>query len=259
MRGLDMTNLFASEIDLGLASEVQQMLFPKSMPVCRWCCMGVKNRMARGLGGDYFELIDLPDGCQVVFLGDVTGHGVQASVVMALLYGFLHRAARTGCEPGETVAQVNEFLFSFARRSHKLDHFFSTTLFYGVINPVTFEMRYVNAGQVTPLVRRGRRLLRLASTAQPLGYFSRPEIDMDTFLFEPHDRLLLVTDGIVESFNDRQEVFGGERVAQLLLKHPGGHRDFLEELFRALAEFGASDPPEDDCTAITIDFRQPET
>jgi serine phosphatase RsbU (regulator of sigma subunit) len=254
-----MATFSPTETELGLASEVQQMLFPKSMPRCHWCCVGVKNRMARGLGGDYFEFIGLPDGCQVVFLGDVTGHGVQASVVMALLYGFLHRAARTGCEPRETVAQVNDFLFSFARRSHKLDHFFSTTLFYSVINPVTFEMRYVNAGQVTPLVLRGHKLFRLASTAQPLGYFAHPEIAMASFRFEPHDRLLLFTDGIVEAFNGRQELFGSERIERLLLNHHGRHHEFLDDLFRELALFGAPDPPEDDCTAIAIDFRQRET
>ena len=84
-----------SEFDLNvkLAAEVQELLFPKSSPLCEWCCMGVKFRMAQGLGGDYFDFITAPDGCQFIMIGDVTGHGLHASVVMSLLYGFIYRAS----------------------------------------------------------------------------------------------------------------------------------------------------------------------
>ena len=85
--------------DVDLASSVQQLLFPKSSPVCSWCCIGVKNRMANGLGGDYFDFITMPDDCQTLLVGDVTGHGLSASVVMSLIYGFIHRAALESCSP----------------------------------------------------------------------------------------------------------------------------------------------------------------
>ena len=77
-----MTNRLAEDLDL--AGQVQRLLFPKSSPICDWNCIGVKNRMARSLGGDYFDFITMPDNCQIVFIGDVTGHGLHASVVMSL-------------------------------------------------------------------------------------------------------------------------------------------------------------------------------
>ncbi len=249
-----MANLPTIDLDLDLASKVQRLLFPKSSPLCDWGCMGVKNRMALGLGGDFFEFIALPDGCQVVFLGDVTGHGLQASVVMSLLYGYLHRASTSGCLPKQTVADANAFLQFFAKRSRKFDHYFSATLFYSIIDPASLLMIYVNAGHVAPLVKRGDEVFALQSTASPLGYFSDPELEVATFQFEVGDRLLLYTDGLSDSFNSSGQFFGSERIEQLLLNHPDPHLEFLERLFAALHEFGAPDPPDDDCTAIVIDL-----
>lgn len=253
-----MTVLPQIKADLDLASEVQQLLFPKSSPLCNWCCIGVKNRMARGLGGDYFDFIRLPDGCQVVFLGDVTGHGLQASVIMALLYGFIHRGTAEGCDPLDMASRVNDFLFSFARRSRRLDYFFSTTLFYAVIDPGSLEIRYINSGQVTPLVRSGRKITRLGVTGQPLGYFEHPDVAVARFQFHRGDRFLLYTDGIVEAVDSKGRAFGVKRLERLLKQHKGDHLDFLDFIHRALADFGAPDPPRDDCTAIAIDFHPPE-
>lgn len=119
------------DLDLDLATGVQQLLFPKSSPICSWSCIGVKNRMAQGVGGDYFDFITLADGCQLVFLGDVTGHGLQASLVMGMLYGFIHRSAIEDCDPLRVGKEINTFLRYFAKRSEYLDHYFSSTLFSG--------------------------------------------------------------------------------------------------------------------------------
>jgi serine phosphatase RsbU (regulator of sigma subunit) len=240
--------------DVDLASSVQQLLFPKSSPLCSWCCIGVKNRMARGLGGDYFDFITMPDDCQMLLVGDVTGHGLSASVVMALIYGFMHRAALESCAPQQTACGINRFLRSFARRSRRLDHYFSSTLFYAVIEPETRQMSYLNCGQVPPLIRRGSELFRLHATGPPLGFFDDPDLVPGQFQFQRGDRLLIYTDGIVEATNRAGHQFGDRGVAELLLDADGDHLEFLEQLFERMAAFGASDPPADDCTAIVIDF-----
>jgi serine phosphatase RsbU (regulator of sigma subunit) len=116
-------------------------------------------------------------------------------------------------------------------------------------------MHYVNAGHVAPRVKRGEEILALAATAQPLGYFAEPELAMDTFQLCAGDRLLLLTDGISESFNSQGQVFGIERVEALLRENDVDRLDFLDLLFQALLDFGASDPPGDDCTAIVIDLQ----
>jgi phosphoserine phosphatase RsbU/P len=246
--------------DLNLASKVQQLLLPKSSPVCTWCCIGVKNRMASGLGGDYFDFITMPDECQSLFIGDVTGHGLHASVVMSLIYGFIHRAARSECAPLELAQQVNSFLIEFARRSETIDHYFSSSLFFGIIDPGTLDMHYVNAGHVPALVLRNGVIRELNSTAPPLGFFDTPEMQMESFSFARGDRLLFYTDGITEAVNADGEQFGHDRLKRFLQANSDAdYMELLDRLFLALKEFGAPDPPQDDCTGIVIDVHGPLT
>lgn len=247
-----MTNRLADDLDL--AGQVQRLLFPKSSPVCDWNCIGVKNRMARSLGGDFFDFITMPDNCQIVFIGDVTGHGLHASVVMSLLYGFIYRSAMQVCSALDVVRQANRFLQTFAARSQDLDYFFSSTLFFGIIAPDTLEMQYVNAGHPAPLVLRGERQMALEPTAPPVGFLDDPEITMNTFRFAKNDRLLLFTDGITERANPEGELFGLERLKLLLLRERVDHLAFLDRLFDALHLFGGGDVLRDDCTAIVIDL-----
>lgn len=243
-------------IDLDLASHVQQLLFPKTSPVCTWCCIGTENRMAQGLGGDFFDFITMPDGGQALFIGDVTGHGVHASLVMSLLYGFLHRYSQERCSPLEMVRQTNTFLQTFAARSQEFDHFFSSSLFCGIIDPRTLQMEYVNAGHPAPLVRRGEGVVSLLSTGPPVGFFDEPEMTMGTFTFCEEDRFFLFTDGITEAARHDGTPFGRERLQELLVEHRGDHFSFLDGVFSALREFDAADSPRDDCTAIVIDFHR---
>ncbi len=242
------------DLDVKLAAEVQKLLFPKSSPLCDWCCMGVKFRMAGGLGGDYFDFISLPDGCQFVMIGDVTGHGLHASVVMSLLYGFIYRASINRCDPLRVAGDVNAFLENFAKRSWELDHYFSTTLFCGMINPRTLEMHYVNAGHVPPMVRRGLEVLELSATAAPLGFFENPDISAGHFQFSRGDRLFLYTDGVVETFNGTGEFFGTGAVKDILLRDGSDHLTFLDHLFVDLDNFSGGGPITDDRTAIVIDL-----
>lgn len=248
-------NGLIDDIDLDLAEKVQQLLLPKSSPACTWCCIGVKNRMASGLGGDYFDFITTPDNCQLMFIGDVTGHGLHASVVMSLIYGFIHRSALGNCAPLDLVKNVNRFLIEFSRRSEVIDQYFSSSLFYGIISPETLNMHYVNAGHVPALVLRNGDVEQLESTGPPVGFFETAEMQLQTFSFKKGDRLLLYTDGILEAANAKGEMYGLERL-KLLLKGftEADHLEFLGVLFKALMDFGVSDPPEDDCSAIVLDF-----
>ncbi len=242
--------------DLDLATATQQLLFPRSSPVCSWCCIGVKNQMAQGLGGDYFDFIEMRDGCQALYLGDVTGHGLHASIIMSLIYGFIHSASLDKCDPLAVVTGINQFLRNFASRSEKFDHFFSTTLFFAILDPKSLKMHYINCGHVNPLVRHKKMLHRLETTAPPLGFFKEPEIEQGSFNFTIGDRLLLYTDGLSEAANPSGEQFGNDRIESLLLENNGDHIEFLDTLYQRCIEFGCEQPPEDDCTAIILDFNK---
>jgi len=251
-------NIEVNGIDYELAESVQQLLLPKSSPLCTWCCIGVNNRMAAGLGGDYFDFITMPDQCQALFIGDVTGHGLHASVVMSLIYGFIHRAAMGECNPLELVQQVNSFLIKFGGRSKTIDQYFSSSLFYSIIHPVTLNMHYVNAGHVAGLVLRDGVVTELPSTGPPVGFFPEPEIHLQKFSLKKNDRLLLVTDGLIETANSEGELFGLDKMKELLLCHGDtDYQVFLDLIFKAQLDYGNAELPEDDCSAIVIDFHGP--
>jgi sigma-B regulation protein RsbU (phosphoserine phosphatase) len=212
--------------------------------------------MAEVLGGDFYDFIELDNGSQVLFIGDVTGHGLHASVVMSLVYGFIHRAVREECSPLEVVAELNSFLRTFARRSEVLDHFFSATLFFGVIDPNSLLMDYVNAGHPAGLVRRDDDLFRLPATGHPVGYFDQPVFRLSRFQFARCDRLLLYTDGLLDSSNALGEMFGADRLDSVFRRLDGDHKIFLERLFIEIENFLAGQAPFDDCTAIVVDLHE---
>ncbi len=241
--------------EMKLAREVERLLFPKSSPACDWNCIGVRNRTAGVLGGDYFDYATLPDGSQALFIGDVTGHGLHASLVMSLVYGFIHAAIDVGAL-SELATQVNAFLLHFAERSQTFDQYFSTTLFLAVIDPQSLAMEYVNAGHVPPLVRRGGEVIELSPTTQPLGYFETIDTAAESFRLAPGDRLLLYTDGIVEALGASGERFGAKRLREVLMENMSDHLEFLSRLFQSLRDFGIADPPEDDCSALVIDIQR---
>lgn len=210
--------------------------------------------MAEVLGGDFYDFIELDDGCQVVFIGDVTGHGLHASVVMSLAYGFIHRALQGECNPHAVVAELNTFLRTFARRSQVIDHLFSATLFFSVIDPRSLTMHYVNAGHPAGLVRRRDTLLRLPATSHPVGYFDQAEFKVSRFQLEVGDRLLLYTDGVLDSCNPADEMYGAARLDNAFGRLDGDHMLFLERLFTEINDYLDGQPPFDDCTAIVVDL-----
>lgn len=240
--------------EVKLAGDVQNLLLPKNAPSCRWLSMAARNRMANVLGGDFYDIIELEDGCLVLFVGDVTGHGLHASVVMALVYGFMHRAVQGVCDPFEVVSALNRFLRTFAQRSERLDYFFSSTLFFGVIDPQSKIMSYINAGHPAGLVKRGEDLLRLPVTSHPVGYFEQANFQVDSFQFADQDRLLLYTDGVIDSSNSQGDMFGAERLDRAFQRQEGNHRVLLDSLFDEIRDFVEGQPLFDDCTVIVLDF-----
>jgi serine phosphatase RsbU (regulator of sigma subunit) len=242
--------------EIKLAGEVQKLLMPKSSPLSNWCSMFARNRMADVLGGDFYDFIELADGCQVVLVGDVTGHGLHASVVMSLMYGFIHHAARESCNPNPVVTDLNAFLRSFAKRSELLDHYFSATLFFGVVDPRTLTMHYVNAGHPAGLVRRGDELLRLPATSHPVGYFDQAHFRTGVFHFTSVDRFLLYTDGLINCTNQQEEMFGSRRLDETFRSFSGDHMLFLDRLFAEIDQFQAGQSSFDDCTAVVMDFHK---
>src|SRR5262249_2311890 len=163
---------------------------------------------AQETGGDYFDFIPMPDGHWGIVIGDASGHGIGAALLIAETRAYLRALALTNTDPGQVLDSVNQRLFE----DITADHF--VTLFIGRLHPLTRSLVYRNAGHWRAYVLDGQGAVKmvLQSTGFPLG-----AIDTGVFpnspavRLEPGDLLLLLSDGIVEAPAGDRHLFGIER------------------------------------------------
>jgi phosphoserine phosphatase RsbU/P len=208
---LEVADRLSLKGDLEVARDIQLAMLPSGT----WSTGAVAacglTRPANTVGGDFYDILPLPDGRLVIAVGDVAGKGSPAALLMALLLAILRTLVDEGLEAGELVRRLNVQVARHAPASRFI------TLFYGVYEPLSGKLSYVNAGHMPPLVRRAvtGRSERLASTGIALGMFEESAYQAESVSLEPGDLLVLYSDGITEAENPRGEPFedaGLERV-----------------------------------------------
>ncbi len=203
---------------------------------------------AREVGGDFFNYFLVPEGRLALVVGDVSGKGVSAALLMANIQATLR--ARLPLE--RDLAALADAIDRDVDRSTPRGVF--VTLFAGVIEPDGSTLRYVNAGHNPQFVlRRSGEIERLSGTGLPIGLFAGHGYTERTVPLGDGDHLLFYTDGIVEAENERGEDFGIERLEALLA---GGSADGVDELLvrveRAVREFRGAAEPIDDATLMAV-------
>jgi sigma-B regulation protein RsbU (phosphoserine phosphatase) len=152
------------------------------------------TRPANTVGGDFYDVLTLPDGRIIVTLGDVAGKGSPAALLMALLLAVLRTLVDEGLEPSALVHRLNTQICRHSPASRFI------TLFYAVYTPATGDLTYVNAGQNPPLIRRrDGRFERLGPTGVALGMFEHSTFGSTTTTLTQGDTLVLYSDGITEA------------------------------------------------------------
>ena len=209
---LEVADRLSLKGELEVAREIQLAMLPRGtyavgdLEIC-----GV-TRPANTVGGDFYDVLPLPDGRIIVTLGDVAGKGSPAALLMALLLAVLRTLVDEAMEAPALMRRLNAQICRHSPSSRFI------TLFYGVYTPATGALTYVNAGQTPPLLRRrDGRFERLAGTGVALGMFEGSEFaSVDTTL-EPGDMLVMYSDGITEAEDPRSQPFdeaGLERVVE---------------------------------------------
>jgi serine phosphatase RsbU (regulator of sigma subunit) len=234
--------------ELELCRRIQSELLPKKPALYPFAELQGVSIPAHELGGDFFNYFDLPRGEVALFMGDVSGKGVPAALLMANLQATLK--ARIPLETD---------LAAFARQ---LDRDVETstppevylTLFLGILDPARRELRYVNAGHESPfLLRRDGRLERLDPTGRPIGLMSGGTYTEKTVALEAGDRLFLYTDGLVDAENETGAVFGPARLESLLAgAGVAGAADLLAQVERAYQEHRGRQDAADDATLLVL-------
>jgi serine phosphatase RsbU (regulator of sigma subunit) len=232
--------------ELKIAQLIQQQFLPKELPDLPSWHVAAFYRPARTVGGDFYDFIPLPDGRVMFVVGDVTDKGVPAALVMASTHSLLRDAAPRLIEPGKVLGHVNDMLCVDIPA-----HMFVTCLAL-VLDPVSGEIEFANAGHDVPYVRTQGGVEELRARGMPLGLMPGMDYEQKRFQFEPGDCALLHSDGLAEAHAPDREMFGFPRVAQLVGKGPSGE-GLIDLCLTELGNFtGPDHEQEDDITLVSL-------
>ena len=241
---------------LALAKEIQQELLPTAAPQCAAFDMAGRSLYCDETGGDYYDFINLETGESRrygVTVGDVSGHGIGAALVMAAARGIL-RSLTDQDEEIQLARLCNHLNRHLARDT--ADNYFMT-LFYGVLEPERLCMNWISAGHAPLFLYQNGSVRELDSSGIPLGVVETAEYDLEPEIrFQPGDILLIGTDGLWETQNPAGAFFGTDRVAELLEQYAADSAaQLVERLVRELDDFRAGRPADDDITLMVIKAR----
>src|SRR5438105_2790340 len=201
--------------ELDIAKQVQARLFPQTLPPLKTLEYAGLCRQARQVGGDYYDFLDLGGERLGFVIGDISGKGIAAALLMANLQANLRSQSAIAVDQPERLLRSVNQLFCDNTTNGAF-----ATLFSADYNDAARRLRYANCGHLPALLIRGdNSLARLESTATVLGVFKKWDCEISEVEMSPGDMLALYTDGITESFNDAGEEFGEERLVAALCRH----------------------------------------
>ena len=215
------------EHELALASDIQQNLLPSQAPQIQGWDIAGMNTPCYTIGGDYFDYISKPSGRLAFALGDVSGKGAGAALMMMVLRATVHAGCQQqGNDVVSILSQTNQVMY------HNTPEHAYVTFFLGDLDPRTGELLYVNAGHIPPIVYRAKsgEADRLETGGTVVGMFESVPYEQGKTTLEPGDMLVVFTDGISESWGEdgeeiRRRPIGGGVEEPLQALSPGDDGD----------------------------------
>src|SRR5215204_6132069 len=238
-----------AEQELQVARRIQQASLPQEVPPLEGWQINPYFRPAREVGGDFYEFFELPNGQLGFAVGDATGKGVPAALVMTATCAFLGGVATaSGSSPGEVLAQVNEAVLA------RIPANMFVTCFYGVLDPSSGHFSYANAGHNLPCCCHVEGAsTELKARGMPLGLMPGMSYEEHETILTVGESVLFYTDGLTEAHNSQGEMFGTPRLRSLLSDRFESRRDLSTALVKELRRFtGEGWEQEDDITLLTL-------
>jgi predicted ester cyclase len=234
--------------ELQVARRIQQASLPKEVPELLGWAIAPHYRPAREVGGDFYDFHLLSDNRVGLVVGDATGKGVPAALVMATTSGMLRAVSQAlnSSSPSEVLTRVNEALCSNIAPN------MFVTCFYAILNPETGHLTYANAGHDLPYVRHGSDAEELRARGMPLGLMPGMDYEEKETILQVGESALFYSDGLVEAHDPKGGMFGFPRLRELVAEH-GEERSLGEFLLEELYSFvGEGWEQEDDITLLTL-------
>ena len=240
--------------ELAIAAGIQQDFLPRDLPATRGFTIAVKNIPAKEVGGDFYDVIPPSDLIgqgekTAVLIADVSGKGMPAALFMALSQTVVRVLATSHASPVSLISAANTIITS---RSHSG---MFVTLFYGVLDPETRSLAFINAGHNPPFILRFGSLKaeELFASGAALGISDRSRFREYRVPLFPGDLIVLYTDGITEALNPAGEEFGTGRLMDTVKEHASGApQEIVDTVISQVTKFAGSEPQADDITIMVI-------
>jgi serine phosphatase RsbU (regulator of sigma subunit) len=234
------------------AYEIQRNLLPKSNPDIGGYDIAGASTPAQTVGGDYFDFIKMMDHRWGICLGDVSGKGIPAALLMANLQATLRGQVFSDVSVGELVSRSNKLMYD------SMDDERFVTLFYGQLDPRSHELSYSNAGHEPPLLLAADgQQIRLKTTGIALGVLDSAAYQHHSIAMRPGDVIVIYSDGITDATSTSNEMFGTERFESVVREHQDESATILiESVFKAVGDHVGGAPQFDDLTLVVVK-RQP--
>ena len=236
------------EQELRVARSIQQASLPEEVPTLEGWQITPYYRPAREVGGDFYDFFELDDGRLGLLVGDATGKGVPAALVMASTRSMLRAVAQAlgSSSPGEVLRRVNDSLVTDIPPS------MFVTCFYCILDPENGSLRYANAGHDLPYLHRNGDAEELRARGMPLGLIPGMDYEEKEIALDAGEAALFYSDGLVEAHDPKGEMFGFPRLRELVAQH-GEERSLETYLLEELERFtGEGWEQEDDITLLTL-------
>lgn len=235
--------------ELAIARNLQQDLYPKPQHYSECLDIGASVQPALETSGDLYDLIRLNDDEIAIIVGDATGKSVAAAMVMAMTRSIIRSEARRSRNPGHVLRHVNAILHADDAVNQMM------TVWYGVLNLRHHQLRFANAGHPFPLLRRNGVVQELEAFGTPLRSIRNFPYAEQTIQLQANDRLVVYTDGVIETMNEDRELYSFDRwcaaVRDIEAENTAG---LIDAYCAAVDEFRGAARQADDLTLVVVDI-----
>jgi sigma-B regulation protein RsbU (phosphoserine phosphatase) len=237
------------EEELKVARQIQQSLYPRSLPSKGWFMACGSSVASLQVGGDYFDVLNVSDDCWAVAVADVSGKGVSSALLACYLQGALSAASHSAHSIQQTMELINRFLVDRSEAEKYATVFHCTLQRDG-------RLRYVNAGHCAPLViSPDGRIWPLETTGVPLGLVPGAKFATAETVLIPGDRVIIYSDGISEARGTKGEFYGVERLRNVIALHAAANWDRIHEaILDDVRAFTEDTPQADDITLVVLGY-----
>lgn len=235
------------EKELEVAASIQKMILPKTIPQIDGFEIAGMNVPTKQVGGDYFDVISLPDGKVALVIADASGKGVPAALLITTLQACLRAYLESNLSLEELMQRVNRAILRNSTENKFI------TFFIGILDPGSRKLEIVNAGHYPPLIARNCNLLKVRNTGVLLGCFESASFVRKEYLLESHDVLVMFTDGITEANNAKGEMYGDQRLEKIITENcTKTALELKEVIYKDVKVFEGSAEQTDDITMLIV-------